>query len=230
MGIDEASWSVADQEAGYALPSRFFYDDAIFEEEKAKIFFRSWHLVAHVDELREPGAFVTHQIFEQSVIVVAGRGGEIRAFHNVCQHRGNRLVAARRGKVSMLTCGYHAWTYSLDGCLRGASNTQGVPGFNKAAYGLKPVQVAVFASFVFINLDPAAKSIAAMAPGAEAEIRRFIPDLDRLTLLEEVDVPVAANWKVIQENSIEGYHFDQSGPAHKQLVQLIDFAGLRHRT
>jgi choline monooxygenase len=77
---------------------------------------------------------------------------------------------------------------------------------------------------VFVNLDPAAAPIAEMAPGAADVIRRFIPDLDRLTLIEEVDVPVAANWKVIQENSIEGYHFDNSGPAHKQLVQLIDFA------
>jgi choline monooxygenase len=225
MSIDEASWSIEDQRAGYALPARFFYDDAVFEQEKSKIFFKSWHLVAHVNELREPGSFVTHEIFEQSVLVVAGRDGVVRAFHNVCQHRGNRLVEMRRGKVSMLTCGYHAWTYSLDGCLRGASHTQSVPGFDKAAHGLKPIQVAVFASFVFINLDPAAKPISEMAPGAEAEIRRFIPDLDSLTLLNEVDVPVAANWKVIQENSIEGYHFDHSGPAHKQLVQLIDFAG-----
>jgi len=135
MSIDQASWSVADQEAGYALPPRFFYDEAVFEQEKAKIFFKSWHLVAHVNELREPGTFVTHQIFEQSVIVVAGRDGEIRAFHNVCQHRGNRLVESRRGKASMLTCGYHAWTYALDGCLRGAPNTQGVPGFNRPRMG-----------------------------------------------------------------------------------------------
>ena len=227
MAVDEATWSVEDQEAGYTLPARFFYDDAVFEKEKNKIFFNSWHLVAHVNELREPGTFVTHEIFEQSVLVVAGRDRAIRAFHNVCQHRGNRLVESRRGKVSMLTCGYHAWTYSLDGCLRGASQTEGVAGFNKATHGLKPIQVAVFASFVFINLDPTAKPISAMAPGAEDEIRRFIPDLDRLTLIEEVDVPVAANWKVIQENSIEGYHFDQSGPAHKQLVRLIDFAGYR---
>jgi carnitine monooxygenase subunit len=225
MSTDEASWSIEDQQAGYALPARFFYDAGVFEQEKSKIFFKSWHLVAHVNELREPGSFVTHEIFEQSILVVAGRDGVVRAFHNVCQHRGNRLVESRRGKVSMLTCGYHAWTYSLDGCLRGASHTQSVPGFDKAAHGLKPIQVAVFASFVFINLDPAAKPISEMAPGAEAEIRRFIPDLDALTLLREVDVPVAANWKVIQENSIEGYHFDHSGPAHKQLVQLIDFAG-----
>lgn len=225
MSRELEGWSQEDQEAGYALPARFFYEAGIFEREKTNIFFKSWHLVGHVSELREPGAFVTHEIFEQSILVVAGRDGQIRAFHNVCQHRGNRLVESRRGKVSMLTCGYHAWTYALDGCLRGASHTGNVPGFDKTAHGLKPVQATVFASFVFINLDPQAKSIASMAPGAEEEIRRFIPDLNRLTLLEEVDVPVAANWKVIQENSIEGYHFDHSGPAHKQLVKLIDFAG-----
>ena len=225
MRVEETGWSIEDREAGYTLPARYFYDEAVFQRERTQIFFKSWHLVGHVNELREPGSFLTHEVFEQSLIVVAGRDGVIRAFHNVCQHRGNRLVDVRRGKVSMLTCGYHAWTYSLDGCLRGASHTNGVAGFDKGAHGLKPVKVEVFAGFVYINLDPGAKPITAMAPEAEAEIRRFIPDLDRLTLLEEVDVPVAANWKVIQENSIEGYHFDHSGPAHKQLVKLIDFAG-----
>jgi phenylpropionate dioxygenase-like ring-hydroxylating dioxygenase large terminal subunit len=225
MDSEKAVWSVEDQRAGYALPARFFYDEEVFRQEKSKIFFKSWHLVAHLNELRETGAFVTHDIFEQSVLVIAGRDGELRAFHNVCQHRGNRLVEARRGKSPTFTCGYHAWTYALDGSLRGAPSIQGVPGFTKSEHGLKPVRVETFASFVFVNLDPQAKPIAEMAPEAEAEIRRFIPDLDNLTLIEEVDVPVAANWKVIQENSIEGYHFDNSGPAHKQLVQLIDFAG-----
>jgi carnitine monooxygenase subunit len=225
MQTQSTAWSDADREAGHSLPARYFYDEQVFREEKSKIFFKSWHLVAHQNELRSPGSFVTQDIFEQSVIVIAGREGELRAFHNVCQHRGNRLVAARRGKTPALTCGYHAWSYALDGCLRGAPNAQGVPGFKKSEHGLKPVRVETFASFVFVNLDPDAKPIAQMASGAEAEIRRFIPDLDRLTLIEEVDVPVAANWKVIQENSIEGYHFDYSGPAHKQLVDLIDFAG-----
>jgi carnitine monooxygenase subunit len=225
MQTQSVQWSAQDQAAGYSLPARYFYDEEVFRQEKSKIFFKSWHLVAHVNELRAPGSFVTHEIFEQSVIVIAGRDGELRAFHNVCQHRGNRLIEARRGTTPAMTCGYHAWTYALDGCLRGAPNVQGIPGFKKSEHGLKPVRVETFASFVFVNLDPNAESLAAMTPGAEAEIRRFIPDLDRLTLIEEVDVPVAANWKVIQENSIEGYHFDNSGPAHKQLVQLIDYAG-----
>lgn len=222
---DETEWSAEEQAAGYALPARFFFDEGVYLKEKTKIFFKSWHLVGHINELREPGSFVTHDIFDQSVIVIAGRNGEIRAFHNVCQHRGNRLVEARRGKSPTLTCGYHAWTYALDGCLRGAPNVQGIAGFKKSEHGLKTVRVETFASFVFVNLDLNAKPIAQMAPEAETQIRRFMPDLDRLVLIEEVDVPVAANWKVIQENSIEGYHFDNSGPAHKQLVQLIDFAG-----
>ena len=223
MGVDTAEWSLADQEAGYSLPARFFYDPSIFEAEKRHIFFKSWHLVGHVNEFRAAGAFITQDIFEQSVIVMAGRDGEIRAFHNACQHRGNRLIAARRGRTPVITCGYHAWSYGLDGGLRGAPRTECLANFDKGAHGLKPVRVEVFAGFVFVNLDANAESVAEMAPGAEAQMRRFLPDLDGLTLIEEVDVPVAANWKVIQENSIEGYHFSYSGPVHKQLARLIDF-------
>lgn len=225
MSSNEAIWSTADQEAGLSLPARFFYDQDVYLKEKTEIFFKSWHLVAHVNELSEPGSFVTHDIFEQSVLVIKGRDSEIRAFHNVCQHRGNRLVEARRGKTPALTCGYHAWSYGQDGSLRAAPRTECVTGFDKAQHSLKPVRLEIFGSFAYVNLDANAKSIAEMAPGAEERMRHFIPDLDKLTLIEEVDVPVAANWKVIQENSIEGYHFDNSGPVHKELVSLIDFAG-----
>ncbi len=221
----DALWTEADQQAGFALPSRYFYDEDIYRRERTEIFFKSWHLVAHVNELHTPGAFVTHDIFDQSVLVQAGKDGTVRAFHNVCQHRGNRLVEARRGTSPAPVCGYPAWTYGLDGALRGAPRSACVPGFDKAKFGLKPVRVEVFASFVFVNLDADVLPLAETAPTAEAIIRRFIPDLDRLVLIEEVDVPVPANWKVIQENSIEGYHFDYSGPHHKTLVDLIDFAG-----
>jgi carnitine monooxygenase subunit len=220
-------WSESDQSAGMSLPAPYFYDESIFQKERLNIFFRSWHLVAHVNELRTPGDFVTYDILDQSVIVTRSKEGGIHAFHNVCQHRGNRLINAPRGHTPAITCGYHAWTYSMDGRLRGAPRTECLAGFDKTRHGLKSVRVEIFASFVYINLDPQAQSVAEMAPGAAAQMRRYLPDLDRLTLIEQVDVPVAANWKVIQENSIEGYHFDYSGPVHKQLVQLIDFDGYR---
>ncbi|MFI4888952.1 MAG: aromatic ring-hydroxylating dioxygenase subunit alpha [Steroidobacterales bacterium] len=224
MARNDTDWSSADQQAGYSLPAHYFYDQVVFEKEKANIFLKSWHLVAHANELRDSGAFVTFEIFDQSVLVIRGRDGELRAFHNVCQHRGNRLVQGRSGKAQLLTCAYHAWTYASDGSLKGAPHTERLSGFDKSKHGLKPVAVNVFAAFVYVNLDPMAQPIAALAPGAEAQIRRYIPDLDHLLPIEVSDVPVPANWKVIQENSIEGYHFEFSGPAHAQLVDLIDFA------
>ncbi|HLY55626.1 MAG TPA: Rieske (2Fe-2S) protein, partial [Stellaceae bacterium] len=139
MSIAELTWTEADQAAGFSLPAPFFYDERVFRRERTAIFFKSWHLVVHVNELRETGAFATYEIFDQSVIVLAGRDGVIRGFHNVCQHRGNRLVEARRGRTPAVTCGYHAWTYTLDGSLRGAPRTDCLAGFDRAAYGLRPV-------------------------------------------------------------------------------------------
>ena len=221
-------WDYHDPATGCSLPAPYFFDPEVFAAEREAIFLRSWHLVGHVNEFRTPGAFVCQDIFEQSVVVVAGRDGTIRAFHNACRHRGNRLINQRRGTVgTVVRCAYHSWCYGLDGALRSAPRSEGLADFDKAGWGLAPVRLEVFAGFVYVTLDDGAEPIAAMAAGAEAEMRRFLPDLDRLELVEEVDVEVAANWKVIQENSIEGYHFDFSGPVHRQLASLIDFMAYR---
>eukprot|EP01032_Pedospumella_encystans_P037355 gene37355-42312_t len=105
-------------------------------------------------------------------------------------------------------------------------------GIVKASFGdanwitpVTPLTGLIFAGFVFITLDENARPVAEIADGAEGEMRKFLPDLDNLVLSSETDVIVDANWKVIQENSIEGYHFDLSGPVHKDLAALIDFEG-----
>lgn len=222
------AWDYSNPATGLTLPAAYFYDPGVFDDEKRAIFMRCWHLVGHVNEFREPGRYVVQDIFEQSVIVTSGRDGVIRAFHNACRHRGNRLLNQRRGSVSgVLRCAYHSWCYNLDGSLRAAPRTEALADFDAAAWGLKPVRLEIFAGFVYVTLDNAAASLVSMAPGAEAEMRRFLPGLDDLELIEEADVLVAANWKVIQENSIEGYHFDLSGPVHKDLAALIDFESYR---
>jgi choline monooxygenase len=109
------------------------------------------------------------------------------------------------------------------GGLRNAPRSERLTDFDKSQYGLKPVRLERLGGFYFVNLDPAAAPLSSLAPGAEAEMRRFLPDLDRMSLVEEIDVVVPANWKVIMDNSIEGYHFDLSGPVHKHLASLIDF-------
>ncbi|MDY0881549.1 aromatic ring-hydroxylating dioxygenase subunit alpha [Dongia soli] len=224
MLAKKTTWEIGDPQTAFTLPAKFFYDPEIFDEEKRNVFFKSWHCVCHESDVPEAGSFITENIFEQSVIVVRGRDNEVRAFHNVCQHRGNRLITERRGKVNVVfRCGYHSWSYGLDGALRAAPRSECLQGFDKGGHGLKSVRMEIFAGFVFINFDNNAQSVAEMCPGAEAEIRRFIPDLDNMRLIEEVDVSVNANWKVIQENSIEAYHFDLSGPVHKHLTSLIDY-------
>src|ERR1700760_4195548 len=90
-------WTESDRAAGWSLPAPYFYDSAIFEKERQHIFYKSWHLVAHVNELRNPGDFVTYNLLDQSVIVTRSKESGIQGFHNVCQHRGNRLLETPRG-------------------------------------------------------------------------------------------------------------------------------------
>lgn len=226
MTIAQLTWDYSDPRTGTSMPARFFFDQEVFDEEKQKIFMNCWHVVGHVNEFAKPGDFIVQEIFEQSIIVMCGKEGEITAFHNACRHRGNRLIEERRGnKTGVIRCAYHSWCYNQDGSLRAAPRTENLEDFDKKDWGLRNVRLEIFASFVFVTLDPDAPAVSEIAGGAEAEMRRYLPDLDNLELASETDVVVDANWKVIQENSIEGYHFDLSGPVHKDLAALIDFEG-----
>lgn len=217
-----ADWVGHDPERAHTLPSRYFYDADIFEREKQSIFYGAWHPVAHKNQLAEPGSFVTLDIFDQSVIVVAAKDGQTRAFHNVCQHRGNRLIMERRGTLAgPIRCSYHGWCYAPDGRLAKAPRCERLKDFNQDDYGLKPVRLEEFASFLFVNLDNDATPIAEQMPGADDALRRHCPDLDALAFHSATDFLVDANWKVVIDNAIEGYHFGLSGPVHKILADLI---------
>ena len=224
MSKTKHQWPRRDLEAAYTLPSRYYFDPDIFEDEKQAVFFRAWTFVGHVNELSAPGQFVTVDLFDQSVIVVCGRDGDIRAFHNVCQHRGNRLVTERRGKnLASFICPYHAWTYDLTGRLRGAPRTERLDGFDKDEFGLKPVRVESFAGFVYINLDPNALDMHSTFPGAADFLSDISPDLHDLHLESEEDMIAPVNWKVVVDNAIESYHVELSGPHHKELAAFLDF-------
>ncbi|AYQ41461.1 (2Fe-2S)-binding protein [Burkholderia aenigmatica] len=221
-------WMQQRPERALTLPSRYFYDDAVFAAERDRIFMSAWHVIGHTSELSTPGQFVMTDVFDQSVIAACGRDGQVHAFHNVCQHRGNRLVEARRGEQKgLFRCAYHSWCYGADGSLRGAPRTDRVEDFDLAAHNIPKVRIEELGGFYYFNLDPDAPSMRDLFPGADAEMKRVFPKLDAYRLIEEKDVIVPANWKVIMDNSIEGYHFSLSGPHHVELAGLIDFAGYR---
>ena len=114
------------------LPSAYYYDPSIFEQEKERIFYDSWVASARIEEIPNPGDYILREIGDQSVIVVRTKSGEIKAFYNVCRHRGNRICSAERGRAkgSAFTCRYHGWTYNLDGELAATPNLAIPPSLN----------------------------------------------------------------------------------------------------
>ena len=231
MNSTRYEWPNNELDAAYTLPSRFYFDPAIMEAEKWSIFYKNWRLVAHVSELAKPRQFVTCEVFDQSVLVVRGDDGELRAFHNVCQHRGTRLVDARRGEGKrVFVCKYHAWCYGSDGALIGAPRTEKLENFDKSEICLPEVRVEEFAGFVWINLDAKAKTMKETYPGADSLILKHAPDMSNLRFESEHDFVVPVNWKVVMDNNIESYHLTLSGPAHKELTSMIDFEQYLPRT
>lgn len=212
-------------QTSHTMPARFYLDPEIYEREKDAIFYRSWWFAGHKSQLEKPGQYITTSIHDQSIIVTRAEDGEIRAFYNVCQHRGHELVKGS-GSARLLVCPYHAWSYELDGKLRAAPNTGELASFDKCAFSLKSVRVEQFCGLLFVNLDPQAKSFAELSGNLEAELRQYCPRIDDLVFAHRHNYEVASNWKVLIDNFLECYH---CGPAHRDFVNLVDMQTYKSR-
>ena len=125
-----------DPQRSAALPGSLYSDPAVFAEEKRRLFYASWQVVAHESELPNPGDYVCASVVDQSLFVLRGHDGVVRAFFNVCQHRAHELLNGKGNVKSVIVCPYHAWSYELDGSLRGARATRHLPEFDPA--GIRP--------------------------------------------------------------------------------------------
>ena len=201
----------------HALDAHYYTDAEIYEREKTAIFARTWNYAGHISQLPDSGSYFTFKIADQSLFCVRGRDDVVRAFYNVCQHRAHELVQGS-GKSSVIVCPYHAWTYEHDGRLRAGPNIKNVPGFDKESVCLESVKLEVMAGFIFVNLDPAAKSLAEWYPNVEAELRSFVPQIDRLKPLMWTETTEKCNWKVSVENYSECYHCSLNHPTFSQGV------------
>jgi len=207
----------------YTLPARFYHDPEIWAHEAQAIFARSWNYAGHVSQLAEPGCFITLRIHNENIFVARTRQGALKAFHNVCPHRGHELLNGT-GRKNVITCPYHAWAFDFDGRLKSARNTETVSGFDKAEFSLREVRVEVFCGLVLVNLDPDAPPFAAQMGELETEIRRYVPSVDDLKMAQRDTYEVQANWKVLVDNFLECYHCH---PAHKDFVDLVDMESYR---
>ncbi|WP_257350640.1 aromatic ring-hydroxylating oxygenase subunit alpha [Pseudalkalibacillus decolorationis] len=208
----------ADAQQSYTLPSSYYTNEAIFNMEKEKVFCKNWIFAGHIEKVSEPGEYFTFQIFDQNIMIIKGADKTIRGFYNVCPHRGHELVEGE-GKKSIISCPYHAWTFHLDGQFNRGRAVDQIQNFDNNEACLTAVRVEVFLNFIFVNLDPNAKSLREMMPGLEGEIRANIPKLDQLTLSHRIKYDIKANWKNVVDNYLECNHCQV---AHPQFVELVD--------
>jgi choline monooxygenase len=211
--------SAAGGSAGVAtLPWSWYSDAAIAERERVRIFRRSWQYVGHVGELDGPGSYLASHAGGVPIVVTFDRDERLRAFINVCRHRGSVIArgAERRGT---LQCPYHAWTYGLDGRLRAAPRSASEPGFDRSALGLVPASVGTWGPFVLVNPDAEAEPLEHALGDLPELVASHGLRVEELRWHRRVGYELNANWKIAAENYLECYH---CGVNHPALVEVID--------
>lgn len=212
-----------------AADGRYYTDETVYRAEIEKVFQHEWNYFCHQSQIPNSGDYLCGEVGEEAIYAIRGHAGEIRAFYNVCQHRGHELLKGNGNVRSVVVCPYHAWSYNLDGNLRGAPMMKHVKGFDRSKVRLSSIRVEVVAGFVFVNFDPEAPSFREMAPEFEPIITSMVAEVDRLQFVKLKNYDIGANWKIVVENFLEAYHVEYSGEAHKALGQIIDVETYRFR-
>jgi choline monooxygenase len=219
--FDPADLEIVPVTRSDTIPSSWYTDPAFHAVDRDAVFARSWQNVGSLDQVRESGQFLVGKVADNPVIVVRGQEGELRAFYNVCKHRGGPLALCD-GKAKALQCQYHGWTYLLDGSLRGVPKMDRSELFDKKDFGLVPINVDTWEDQVFVHLgkdpEPVAKTFAGIT-------ERIAPaQIAGLRLERRVEYEVGCNWKVYVDNFLEGYHVPF---VHPELVSLFEYSKYR---
>jgi choline monooxygenase len=205
------------------IPYAWYADEATLRVEHERVFARFWQYAARADQLAAPGSFVATRAGHVPVVVVRARDGELRAFVNVCRHRGS-LLCEGEGRRETIQCPYHAWTYDLDGSLRAAPRSDREPGFDPEGLALLPVAVDAWGPFVFVNPDADADPLADALGEVPEALAAGGVDLDTLRFHHRSSGDYAANWKVCSENYLECYHCQVAHPEFSKVVDVSEEA------
>jgi choline monooxygenase len=207
----------------HTLPAAWYTDAEALEREQEKVFERSWQYAGFLGNLSEPGQFVTTRLGRVPAVVVRGKDGELRAFVNVCRHRGSEVVREQAGCRQTLQCMYHGWTYNLDGTLRSAPRIREEEGFDLAGFSLLPLNVDTLGPFVFVSADPDAEPLSSVGEAWPDLVREMGLDVSGLVFRERRTYDVAANWKILVENFLECYHCPVSHHGFSDLIDLNSY-------
>jgi choline monooxygenase len=203
------------------LPSRFYFDADVLAQENRTVFGRTWQLAGQAAQVAEAGQYFTATVGGEPVLVVRGADGVLRAMSNVCRHRAGP-IARGEGKRPVLQCGYHGWTYSLDGRLKVTPEFDGVEDFDRASCMLPQFRVEVWNELVFVHLDPRSESLTDFL----GELLQDMPRVDYsgFRLAHRKTWELDCNWKVYVDNYLEGYHIPI---VHPGLFRELDYSKYR---
>lgn len=195
------------------LPAWGYTNTELLDAEKELLFRRHWQLICHINDIPEPGDFVASELVSERALIVRGRDGQVRAFHNLCRHRGSRVVAEDSGKCNSIVCPFHGWVYNLDGTLRGPAQPGSLPDLDPVEWGLKPIEMEIWNGFVFVRFKPGPQ------PSVATVMARFDDELAQYNLAALVpdgagiwSEDVKANWKNVRDVDNEGYHVPMAHP------------------
>ena len=200
------------------LPGRAYHDPAIWDFEREQWFFRDWVCVARAEEVPEPGAFVRRDFLGEDVLIVRGRDGLVRAFFNVCRHRGTCVAEPASGKAVRFQCPYHAWIYDLEGRLIRTKHMEDVADFEHETFGLRPIRLEEWQGFLFLCFSEETPPLRRYMGDWFDHHAGFGRDYGRLGRAARLEYDVAANWKIVAENYSECYHCPAVHPLLNQLT------------
>jgi choline monooxygenase len=194
------------------LPSSLYRGEGVYQDERRKLFGRSWLLLGHESQIAAPGSYLAQTIAGFPLIAVRGKDGIVRAFHNVCRHRAGPLADDGTGACGdFLTCRYHGWRYALDGRLASARDFGPAQDFDPRDFGLHRLACETWRGFVFANMDTDAGALADFVAPLERAMRGI--DFGKLAFTRRTTHDIRCNWKTYVENYLEGYHIPLVHPS-----------------
>jgi phenylpropionate dioxygenase-like ring-hydroxylating dioxygenase large terminal subunit len=200
------------------VPFSWYVDDEQLRRERARIFARSWQYAGRAADVAEPGSYLTTDAGGVPILVTRDEASELRAFVNVCRHRGAVLTEGC-GRRSTVQCHYHAWTYGLDGTLQAAPRSEREPGFDASDWSLLPASAGTWGPFLFVNPAPDCTPLAEHLGDLPEILARAI-DVNALVFHSRVAFGSNANWKVVVENFLECYHCPTAHPGFSHEVDV----------
>ncbi|NQV46808.1 MAG: aromatic ring-hydroxylating dioxygenase subunit alpha [Rhodospirillaceae bacterium] len=199
------------------LPAWTYDSEELTELEKEVIFRRNWLLVGHVSEIPNPGDYKCLDVVDERALVVRGNDGKIRAFHNLCRHRGSRVVTQEFGNCkNIITCPFHGWSYNLDGSLRGIAFEKSFAGLDKSTHGLKPLEFEIWLGLIFVRFKGEGASLSSLVAQFDAELAPYrIAEMQPYGVSWRQDFDL--DWKSIVDVDNEGYHVPIAHPSLNDL-------------